>query len=1096
MQCPACGQQNPDGFRFCGACGAALDAPVAPPREERKIVTVLFADLVGFTSRAETMDPEDVRRMLAPYHARLREELERFGGTVEKFIGDAVVALFGAPVAHEDDPERAVRAAIAIRNWAQDAPDPLELRIAVNTGEALVALGARLEEGEGMASGDVVNTAARLQSAAPINGILVGEATYRATRDAIDYREAEPVAAKGKAEPVRVWEALTPRARVGVDVVQAARAPLVGRDRELRLLVDTAHRVRDAREPQLVTLVGVPGIGKSRLTFELMQALDADQALWRWRQGRCLPYGDGVTFWPIGEIVKSHTEIFETDTPERAQEKLRRTVAGLFEDTAEALYVEEQLRQLVGAGAEAGHGIEDQKKAFAAWRNLFEALADEVPLVLVIEDLHWADDAMLEFVDYVVDWANDVPLLLVCTSRPELFERRPGWGGGKANATTLSLAPLSDDETAVLLSALLERPLLAAETQRVLIERAGGNPLYAEQYAQMHLERGEDEFGPPETIQGLIAARLDALQPHEKALLHDAAVHGKVFWRGAVDRFRGSEEALHALERKEFIRRQRRSSVAGETEYAFRHMLVRDVAYSQIPRAARAEKHLRAADWIEALGERRDDHVELRANHYAQALEFAPAAELPIADLYSRAERAFREAGARAFALGAYAASERHYRRAQELLTEGSPTRGHVLLGLGKARLALTAGGAAELADAASALLASGDTQHAAEAESYLSGAFWMDAQTDAAVEHVNRAVELVRDAPESREKLEVLGQAAFSRLLLGEFDRVRESAVETIALAERLGDVPQLANAMWMRAASRIETGDANGLEDFERAVELARTMHPVSAANIFANVAINFLDLGMLDRTSELLRAAEAAAREAALAAELDYIGVLQGRERYYRGDWDEAFRVFEERIATTSPGFSSHELRPRTMSALIRAARGETSGAVEDADRALAVARSAREHQALHTALAVHAHVTFLVGDAGDARESAREVLELVARQGTQQVSMSLVALAEPVVAFGLEGAFEQALSAIRKRTPWKDAAAKLVAGDPAAAAKTYRDIGSRPDEAKAHLIAARMGSTGAESHLQAALAFYRSVGAAYYVREAEALLAATA
>jgi class 3 adenylate cyclase len=373
MQCPACGQENPKGFRFCGSCGAVLDAATSRAREERKIVTVLFADLVGFTARAESMDPEDVRRLLTPYHTRLRQELERFGGTVEKFIGDAVMALFGAPAAHEDDPERAVRAAIAIRDWAQDQAEPLEVRIAINTGEALVALGARPQEGEAMASGDVVNTAARLQAAAPVNGILVGETTYRATRHVIDYREAAPVAAKGKAEPVPVWEALTPRAQVGVDVVQSARAPLVGRGRELALLVDTASRVRDSREPQLVTLVGVPGIGKSRLTFELLQVLTADPGEWTWRQGRCLPYGDGVTFWPIGEIVKSHAEIFETDSPERAREKLERMLAGLFDDPAEALDVERQLRQLVGAGAETGHGS-DLKAAFAAWRAFLRTM--------------------------------------------------------------------------------------------------------------------------------------------------------------------------------------------------------------------------------------------------------------------------------------------------------------------------------------------------------------------------------------------------------------------------------------------------------------------------------------------------------------------------------------------------------------------------------------------------------------------------------------------------------------------------------------------------------------------------------------------------
>src|ERR671937_353720 len=366
--CPTCGRENAPEAKFCSECGTKLAAAPSPPHTERKVVTVLFADLVGFTAQAERLDPEDVQAVLAPYHTRLRHELERFGGTVEKFIGDAVMALFGAPAAHEDDPERAIRAAIAIRDWAQEQAEPLEVRIAVNTGEALVALGARPEEGEGMASGDVVNTAARLQSAAPVNGILVGETTYRATRHVIDYRDAAPVAAKGKAEPVPVWEALTPRAQIGVDVVQSARGPLVGRDREL-------------------TLLGVPGIGKSRLTFELLQVLTADPGAWRWRQGRCLPYGEGVTFWPLGEIVKSHAEIFETDSTERAREKLERMLADLFDDPAQALDVENHLRQLVGAGTETGRGIDDINAAFAAWRAFFEALANDVPLVLVIEDL-------------------------------------------------------------------------------------------------------------------------------------------------------------------------------------------------------------------------------------------------------------------------------------------------------------------------------------------------------------------------------------------------------------------------------------------------------------------------------------------------------------------------------------------------------------------------------------------------------------------------------------------------------------------------------------------------------------------------------------
>ena len=361
-----------------------------------------------------------------------------------------------------------------------------------------------------MAAGDVVNTTARLQSAAPVNGVLVGETTYRATRDVVEYAEHEPVVAKGKAEPIPVWEAVQVRSRLGMDV-ERATLPLVGRTRELGVIVEAFERAKSEREPQLVTLVGVPGIGKSRLTFELLQVLTADPGLWRWRQGRCLPYGDGVTFWPFGEIVKSHAEIFETDSPNRAREKLERMLAGLFDDPAAALDVEQQLRQLVGAETETGRGPDDLKGAFAAWRAFFEALANDVPLVLVIEDLHWADDAMLDFVDYLIDWANDVPILLISTARPELFERRPGWAGGKANATTLSLAPLSDVETATLLNALLAQPVIEAETQDVLLERSGGNPLYAEQFAQMYLERGDaGEVGAPETIQGLIAARRDA----------------------------------------------------------------------------------------------------------------------------------------------------------------------------------------------------------------------------------------------------------------------------------------------------------------------------------------------------------------------------------------------------------------------------------------------------------------------------------------------------------------------------------------------------------------------------------------------------------
>jgi class 3 adenylate cyclase len=366
-------------------------------RRERKVVTVLFCDLVGFTAQAEAMDPEDVEALLRPYHDRVRAELERRGGTVEKFIGDAVMALFGAPTAHEDDPERAVRAALAIRSFAVE--EGLELRVGITTGEALVRLDARPDAGEGMASGDVVNTAARLQGAAPVNGIVVDETTRRATRQAIDYQEAEAVEAKGKAEPIAVWEAKGARSRFGVDVVHEARSDLVGRTRELGIVRDLFERARHERAPQLVTLVGVPGIGKSRLVFELQRIVDADPELITWRQGRCLAYGDGITLWALGEIVKAEAGILEQDTPGEIEDKIHRSVEDLLAGTGDEARVEAQLLALLGLGEEAQLGGDRRNEAFSAWRRFLEALADRRPLVLVVEDIHWADDGLLDFLD-------------------------------------------------------------------------------------------------------------------------------------------------------------------------------------------------------------------------------------------------------------------------------------------------------------------------------------------------------------------------------------------------------------------------------------------------------------------------------------------------------------------------------------------------------------------------------------------------------------------------------------------------------------------------------------------------------------------------
>src|SRR3954468_9004101 len=611
--CPGCAEPVAPGLAFCTACGTrvaevSMPAPAAPPApvqgDERKVVTALFADLVGFTGHSEQLDPEDVRHMLRPYYARLRTELERRGGTVEKFIGDAVMALFGAPLAHEDDPERAVRAALAIRDWAREQGD-VQVRIAVTTGEALVLLGARPGEGEGMAAGDVVNTAAGLQSAAPVNGILVGESAYRATRDVIDYEERAPVVAKGKSEPIPVWEPLQAKSRFGMDLEQRSLMPIVGRVRELEALSGAFDRAREALEPQLVTIVGVPGIGKSRLVAEPFQRVGEMTELARWRQARALPYGDGVSYWAVSEMVKAQAGIQENDTPEVAHDRLRDSVTAVVEGAYDQAWVMQHLVPLIGEPPPEG---DNPNEKLAAWRRYFEALAEQHPLVLVFEDLHWADDGLLDFIDHVVDWSSGVPIFVLGTTRPELLDRRPGWGGGKLNSTTLALQPLGDADAALIIHQVLEQSLLPADTQQVLIERAGGNPLYAGPFAPLYVERGSAENLPlPETIQGIIAARLDGLSGDEKRLLQDASVLGKVFWSGGAAALAGVggdelEHAVHSLERKGLLRRERRSAVTGEDEYAFRHVLVRDVAYGQIPRGERGEKHLKAAAWVEGLG--------------------------------------------------------------------------------------------------------------------------------------------------------------------------------------------------------------------------------------------------------------------------------------------------------------------------------------------------------------------------------------------------------------------------------------------------------------------------------------------------------------
>src|SRR5216684_8393935 len=450
--CPSCGQENPPIAKFCLACAQPLSEQSPGLAEERKVVTVLFADLVGFTARAERLDPEDVRAILTPYFARIRSELETFGGTVEKFIGDGVMAVFGAPVAHGDDPERAVRAALAmcaaVDELNRDDPElELRIRIAVNTGEALVSLGASAAQGEGVVAGDVVNTASRLQEAAPVNGILVGEETYRATRSVIRYQNVEPVVAKGKQQPVHVWRALA--ASAGPGERAAGRVPMLGRVSELAVLERMWERVVAGQRPQLVTLFGPAGIGKTRLASEFGELARAEGA--RVIKGRSLPYGEVIPYGAFATQVKQVARIFDTDEAEVACKKLDQVVAELLD--GEASEASSHIAMLIGVGREGGVG--DRQTLFFSARRLVEALANKRPTVLVFEDIHWADAGMLDLLEVLASRVHDVPLLLLTLARPDLLERRQSWGGGLPGFTALPVEPLGEEHAKELAAQVL-----------------------------------------------------------------------------------------------------------------------------------------------------------------------------------------------------------------------------------------------------------------------------------------------------------------------------------------------------------------------------------------------------------------------------------------------------------------------------------------------------------------------------------------------------------------------------------------------------------------------------------------------------------------
>ncbi|MDP9260194.1 MAG: AAA family ATPase [Actinomycetota bacterium] len=917
--------------------------PRASAREERKVVTSLFCDLVGFTASSEAADPEDVDRVMEKYFGVVRSQIEAHGGVVEKFIGDAVVGVFGVPAAHEDDPERAVRAGLRIAEEAERLVGvggaPLRLRVGINTGEALVRLGVAPASGEGFLTGDAINTASRIQSVAPEMAVAVGHATYQATAVVFDYEELEPATLKGKADPVRVFHAKAPRARFGTDLTRTHDSPFVGREIDLAILKGLFDKTVAASSVQLVTVVGEPGLGKSRLVAELGAYVDGRPDLVTWRQGRCLPYGEGITFWALGEILKAHTGILESDPPDVARAKLDRVLP----EGSEREWFRQRLLPLLGIEATSSA---EREELFTAWRRFLEQIAEERPTVLVFEDLHWADGAMLAFLEHLADLAEGVPLLLVATARPELYEHHPDYATRLRNATPINLAPLSQEETARLVSALLDATVLPVEVQQPILDRADGNPLYAEEFVRLLKDRDllvrtgssweltEGADVPfPDSVQALIAARLDTLEPEAKSLLADAAVIGKVFWAGGVAQM-GERDLqtvigmLRELSRKELVRPARQSSMAGEAEYAFGHILARDVAYNQLPRAARASRHVAAADWIESkVPGRVEDLADVLAYHYATAFDLARAAGQTerATQLEAPALRFLGLAAERALGLDTAAAlaSSEH---ALALAPAGHPDRAVALARFGGA--AFHTGRFADAAEALEEAIASfrarGDLLAAARAMGSLGEVLyrtgdprWADLPAE--------AVALLGPLPAGPVLVSALTDLARAEALQGRGEPSIQHAEQALALAGELR-LPRPARTVGYRGLARCDLGDAAGLEDFREAIALATEVGQGREAGvIYANFGETLWAFEGAVAALEAMRSGIAFAQDRGLAETVTYITGSTLDPLFGHGAFDEALEVAAAIVERSENTDITAQVNARAAQARILSLRG---------------------------------------------------------------------------------------------------------------------------------------------------------------------------
>ncbi|HWD64429.1 MAG TPA: adenylate/guanylate cyclase domain-containing protein [Solirubrobacteraceae bacterium] len=914
MLCPTCGAAADSNDRFCGECGRSfelhasqLSAPAPATRQsERRLVTVLFADLVGFTTLSEHRDPEEVRDVLSRYFDRCRTLIERYGGTVEKFIGDAVMAVWGTPVAREDDAERAVRAALALTQMVSTLGEEvgladLRVRAGVLTGRAAVEVGA---EGEGMVLGDTVNTASRLQSIATPGTVLADDVTKRASEAAIAYEDLGMRTVKGREQPVHAWMALRVVAGAGGARRSAGIEPLfVGRDRELELVIESSETSASQRRATLVSVIGAAGTGKSRLLWEYFKYIDGiEQHRW-WHQGRCLSYGDGVAYWALAEMVRARAGIQEDEPPAAAREKLTAVVAEHVADERQRRLVEPRLAQLLGLGQRATAEAAD---LFSGWRLFFEQMAQTAPVILAFEDVHWADSGLLDFIDYMLDWSAEFPIFVLAVGRPEIRVRRPDWG-------TVQLGPLSSSAMRSLLDSVV--PGLPADLTTRILDRAEGIPLYAVETVRMLLDRGVlvaegnrytvdgavTDLEVPETLQALVAARLDNLPPRERELVQDAAVLGLSFFPAALAAVSGLPEPevvrlLDTLVEKQVLGRNLDPRGGEEGQYYFLQALLRTIAVDTLSRRDRKMRHLAAAEYLRRTLNESGDIAEVLASHYLDAVEAEPDAP-DVEEIRSAARETLAAAGRRAVSLAMGQEARSYFERAAELAHD-EIEQAHLLAEAGAAA-ARTAeleaarqllGGAIEVFDAA------GRSEEAARTRALLATAL-------IAENRLHEAGELIDNARPSLGDEDALAELAARRaavaFLCGDFSRVFEETELALEIADPRGLSGVMSDALQTKGAALLyHRRFTEGAAVVELALNLAlEGDNTEQVLRGYFNLGELRILAGELGPAAELLERGLGLARERGNRSwERDLLANRVGLHTI-AGEWDEALALSEE-------------------------------------------------------------------------------------------------------------------------------------------------------------------------------------------------------